>query len=129
MGTAAPLFDGLIVIGGGITAAREYFMPALLHEMRGRLGTFAGDTLDRMRMKVYDLDDEIEFAAFARGEERELKVYGSERTVVYDPQKRIGVTVSKLGAERAIAAGAYAFALNELDGRGAAGTVDTAAQR
>lgn len=129
MATAATLFDGLIVIGGGITAAREYFMPALLHEMRGRLGTFAGDTLDRMRMKVYDLDDEIEFAAFARGEERELKVYGSERTVVYDPQKRIGVTVSKLGAERAIAAGAYAFALNELDGRGAAGTVDTAAQR
>ncbi len=98
MAAAATLFDGLIVIGGGITAARRYFMPALLREMRGQIGTFAGDRFDRMQMQVYDLDDEAQFAAFARGGARELKVYGSDRTVAYDPQKRIGVTVSKLGA-------------------------------
>ncbi len=33
----------------------------------------------------------------------------------YDPEKRIGVMISRLGADRAISAGAYAFALNELD--------------
>ncbi len=112
---AATLLDGLVVIGGGITAARKYFMPALLRELRAETGTFGGDRFPRMQMKVYDLDDEAQFAQFARGEQRELKVYGSERTVSYDPEKRIGVMISRLGADRAISAGAYAFALNELD--------------
>ena len=33
----------------------------------------------------------------------------------YDPQKRIGVMISKLGASKAISVGAYAFALSQLD--------------
>ena len=115
MATAVTLTDGLIVIGGGITAAHKWFMPSLLAELRGKLRTLKGDELNRVQMKVYDLDNDEEFAAFARGERRSLKVYGSERTVDYDPQKRIGVMISKLGASRAISVGAYAFALSMLD--------------
>ncbi len=115
MATAVTLTDGLIVIGGGITAARKYIMPALLGELRSKMRTLGGDELDRVQMKVYDLDDEAEFAAFARGEMRPLQVYGSDRYVAYDPQKRVGVTISKLGASRAISVGAYAFALSMLD--------------
>lgn len=115
MATAVTLTDGLIVIGGGITAARKYIMPALLGELRAKMRQLNGDTLDRVQMKVYDLDDEAEFAAFARGDMRPLQVYGSERYVAYDPQKRIGVMISKLGASRAISVGAYAFALSMLD--------------
>ena len=115
MATAVTLTDGLIVIGGGITAARKYIMPALLKELRAKMRTLAGDELGRVQMKVYDLDDDAEFAAFARGESRPLKVYGSERVVNYDPQKRVGVMISKLGASKAISVGAYAFALSMLD--------------
>ncbi len=115
MATAVTLTDGLIVIGGGITAARKYIMPALLKELRSKLHTLGGDEVDRVQMKVYDLDDEGEFAEFARGEMRPLQVYGSDRFVAYDPQKRIGVAISKLGASRAISVGAYAFALSQLD--------------
>lgn len=117
MATAVTLVDGLIVIGGGITAAQKYIMPSLLAEMRGRLHTFKGETLDRVQMKIYDLDDETQFADFARGDSRRLKVYGSDREVVYDPQKRIGVMTSRIGASKAISLGAYAFALNSIDGR------------
>ncbi|MCH5329751.1 MAG: ROK family protein [Alistipes sp.] len=117
MATAVTLTDGLIVIGGGITAAHKWFMPSLLAELRGKMHTLAGDELNRVQMKVYNLDDEAEFAAFAAGERRSLKVYGSERTVDYDPQKRIGVMISKLGASRAISVGAYAFALSMLDAK------------
>lgn len=115
MATAVTLTDGLIVIGGGITAARKYIMPALLGELRAKMRQLNGDTLDRVQMKVYDLDDESEFAAFARGDLRPLQVYGSDRYVAYDPQKRTGVMISKLGASRAISVGAYAFALSMLD--------------
>ena len=115
MATAVTLTDSLIVIGGGITAARKHIMPALLRELRSELHTLGGETVGRGQMKVYDLDDDAEFEAFARGGMRPLKVYGSDRYVAYDPQKRIGVAISKLGASRAISVGAYAFALSMLD--------------
>ncbi len=115
MATAVTITDGLIVIGGGITAAGKYLKPAILKEMRSEIKTLGGDTLNRVQMKVYDLDDEAEFAAFARGEQRTIKVYGTDKEVSYDPQKRVGVMFSKIGASTAISLGAYAFALNEID--------------
>lgn len=83
--------------------------------MRGSLHTFSGETLPRVQMKVCDLDDATQFAAFAQGDSRRIKVYGSDREIVYDPQKRIGVMTSHIGASRAISLGAYAFALNSID--------------
>ena len=115
MATAVTLVDGLIVIGGGITAARKWIMPSLLKELRSKMRTLSGDELNRVQMKVYDLDDEAEFREFAQGSMKPLKVYGTDRYVAYDPQKRIGVTISKLGASQAISVGAYAFALSQLD--------------
>ena len=115
MAVAAQLMDGLVVIGGGITAAKKYFMPSLLEAMRGTVRTLSGDTLAKVQMKVYNLDNKTEFAAFAKGSARKLKVYGSDKTVTYDPQKRIGVMISKIGASKAISVGAYDFALAQLD--------------
>ena len=106
------------IVGGGLTGARKYIMPSVLAEMRSTLSQLTeGERTARMPVAVYELDDEAQFERFARGEQRELKVYGSERTVSYDPEKRIGIVFSKLGASRAVSLGAYAFALNELDNR------------
>ena len=115
MATGVTLTDGLIVIGGGITAAHKYFMPALLKSLRSRIRTMSGDEIDRVQMKVYNLDDEEEFAQFVKGSQRKLKIYGSEIEVDYDPQKRIGVAISRIGANMATAMGAYMFALDQLD--------------
>lgn len=115
MATAVTLIDGLIVIGGGIIAARKYIMPGLLGALRSKIRTLSGEELNRVQMKVYDLDNEAEFADFARGDRRYIKVYGTDREVSYDPQKRIGVAISKMGASKAISVGAYTFALDQLD--------------
>lgn len=115
MATAVTLIDGLVVIGGGIMNSSKWLMPSILKTMRGKMRQLTGEELDRVQMKVYDLDDPIEFALFAKGEARGLKVYGSDREVVYDPQKRVGVMKSRIGASKAISLGAYAFALTELD--------------
>lgn len=115
MATAVQLVDGLIVIGGGITAARKYIMPSLLKELRSQIRTLSGDAVNRVQMQVYDLDNEAEFAEFAQGAMKPLEVYGTGRFVTYDPQKRIGVAISKLGASAAISIGAYSFALSQLD--------------
>ncbi len=115
MATAATLIDGLIVIGGGLTGAKKYFMPSLMKEFDGRLHSINGEELNRMQMKVFDLDNESQFEKFAKGDARPIKIYGSDETVIYDPMKRIGVTISKLGASKAISIGAYSFALAQID--------------
>lgn len=109
--TAVTLMDGVVVIGGGLCGASKYFMPALLEEMRATIKTMSGDTINRVQMEVYNLDDDTEFKAFARGNSRKIKVYGSQREVVYDSQKRIGVTISDIGASRAVSLGAYLYAV------------------
>ena len=114
MATAATLMDGLIVIGGGLSAASKYFMPALLEEMRSKIGTMSGDELNRVQMSVYNLDDEAEFKRFAEGCSRKIKVYGSDEEVVYDPEKRIGVTISDIGASNAVSLGAYLYAIDNI---------------
>lgn len=115
MAIAAQLVDGIIVIGGGITAAGRWILPSLLKEMRSKLATLGGDEVSRVQMEVFNLDDPAEFEAFARGNTRTMVVRGTNLTVEYDDMKRIGVTFSKLGASRAISAGAYAFALSQID--------------
>lgn len=113
--TAVTLVDGLVVIGGGITASSDLIMPALLAEMKGEMTTTDGNKLNRVQMEVYNLDDPAEFEKFALGSSRKIKVYGSDRYVDYDSCKRTGVLISKLGASRVISLGAYTFALDSLD--------------
>ena len=114
MATAVTLMDGIVVIGGGLTGAAKYFMPALIEEMRSKISTMSGDSLNRVQMSVYNLDDKADFEKFARGNSSKIKVYGSDREVVYDPEKRIGVTISDIGASNAVALGAYLYAINNI---------------
>lgn len=117
MATAVTLTDSLVVIGGGLTGAARHIMPALLEKMRSSISTLGGDKVNRVQMNVYDLDNENEFREFARGNGRPLKIHGTEDTVTYDPVKRTGVAISRLGASEAISIGAYVFALASLDGK------------
>lgn len=112
--TAVTLLDALVVVGGGLTGAMKYIRPAMLREMRSEIHTLSGETLNRVQMRVFDLDDPAEFRTFALGEQRELTVPGTDRRVAYDPMKRTGVATSRLGASQAIQLGAYAYALSRL---------------
>lgn len=115
MAIAAQLVDGLIVIGGGITAARHHILPSLINELRSSLSTLTGDSVRRVQMEVFNLDNPEEFEKFAKGNRRSVIVRGTNLSVEYDDMKRIGVMFSKLGASKAISTGAYAFALSKLD--------------
>ena len=109
--------DSLVVIGGDVTGAMKYIKPALLREMRSTINTIGGETLNRLPLTVFDLDNEEEFRKFALGESRELKVYGSDDTVIYDPMKRTGIAVTEIGASKAISIGAYTYALAQIDAK------------
>jgi glucokinase len=117
LASAVTLVDGLVVIGGGLTGAAELFLPALVAEMNAPFDTPSGP-IARLEVKVLNLEDPAERAAFVRGEVREITVPGSSGRIAYDPLQRTGVGLSRLGTSRAVALGAYAFALSALDARG-----------
>jgi glucokinase len=115
LSNAITLLDGLIVIGGGVAGAHKLFMPALIAEMNGNYISPSGKLFPRLEMKTFNLEDVNELEIFIKGDKKEITVPFSNKKVYYDPMQRIGVGLSKLGTSKAVAIGAYAFALASLD--------------
>ena len=111
---ALDIIDGLVVIGGGLSGAAKYIVPAMKEQMRSRLSTFGGDHFPCLQSEVYDLNDTEELAEFLRDDSTLVKVPGIERSVRYRNSRKTGIAVSSIGTSTAIALGAYAFALNNL---------------
>jgi glucokinase len=109
------LIDGIVVLGGGITAAWDLFSPAMFAAINKPYKDSQGNSTQRLSIKVYNLEDKAVFDEFAEGGEKELVVPGSNRKIWYDDSPRNGIGVSKLGASKSIALGAYAYALQQLN--------------
>ena len=116
LANALTLLDAAVVLGGGLTGAAELFLPAVLAELNGRIRC-AGGTIERTHLRAFGLEDPADRERFLREETVPLPVPGSARTVAYDPVKRLPIGLSRLGTSRAVAVGAYAIALDGLDGR------------
>lgn len=112
---AITLLDGLVVIGGGLAGAGSLFMPFLIDEMNGLFFKPDGSTTRRLIANVYNLENISELQKFLSSDKKEILIYGTNKKITYDPTHKIGVGLSKMGTSKAIAVGAYAFALNELD--------------
>jgi glucokinase len=112
--SAITLIDGVIVIGGGLAHASKYIFPALLNELNSPTGMIDGNRFPRLQMKAFNLDDETQFAEFAKGSPTPITIPETSRQVSYDPFKRTGIIKSRQGTSRSIAVGAYAFALNHI---------------
>jgi glucokinase len=109
------LFDGLVVLGGGITASWDMFSEAMFKEINRNYHHFSGTPNDRLSFKVFNLEDESQFETFAKGEIKILDVPGYDEKIEFDALPRTGIGFSKIGASHAIALGAYTFALQQLD--------------
>lgn len=114
---ALHIVDGMVVLGGGIAGAAKYILPGMMREMHRSISTFSGADFDSLQMKVYNLADAEEHQKFLSAASTWAQAPFAGRKVPYDRTKRIGVMVSTLGANRAIALGAYAFALQKIDGK------------
>ncbi len=109
------LIDGIIVIGGGMSGAASLLFPHIINEMKSKYKKVNGEEFDRLAVNVYNLEDSSEAETFVKGKIKELNILGSNRTISYDPERKIGLLLSKLGTSEAISLGAYAYALNQLD--------------
>ncbi len=115
LANAITLIDGLIVIGGGLAGAYPVFLPRITDELNGHILSYEGNKMNRLVFKVFNLEDDEQMKIFLRGEQCEVNIPGTNLKVSYDPLKRTGIGISKLGTSKAVAVGAYAFAINSLD--------------
>ncbi|WP_439183580.1 ROK family protein [Carboxylicivirga taeanensis] len=105
------LFDGLVVIGGGLTGASQFYMPAVMEVLRGQFG----NGQDRLVQKVFCLDNPDEKEAFLNTKVHQIEVPFTNKKVDYAPEQKVAIATSQLDASEAIAIGAYAYALSKLN--------------
>ena len=111
---ALNIIDGVVVIGGGLTGAGKYIMPAVVEALRGYAGTFAGDRFPLLQMNVYNWEDDADRQAFLSQGMTSVTVPRSQTEVPYLSQRSVCVALSRNGASRSIMYGAYAYAVRML---------------
>ncbi|WP_457565474.1 ROK family protein [Caldithrix abyssi] len=111
------LIDGLAVIGGGLSGAHPLFLQKMIDEMNGKYRNFQGNEYRRLVPIVFNLENNKDLDKFLQGEKKEITIPKTNKKIIYDALPRLGVGISKIGTSRAIALGAYAYALNELDSK------------
>ncbi|TWT97835.1 N-acetylglucosamine repressor [Botrimarina colliarenosi] len=105
--TLITVLDGVVVIGGGLSQAHSLFMPAILKVLGGSFSDRPGSQR-RLVQCVYNLESEVESAAFYSPDPSSPDTKRAPR------QPRSAIALSHLGANEAVALGAYALALQTL---------------
>lgn len=113
IGDGLRLTDGLVVIGGGLSGAWPLFMPMLIKKLNEPYNV-DGNIIPRMETVAFNLEDVNDCLRFAEKTGKMINVPFSDQQVWYDASKRVGVGITKLGTSSAVAIGAYAFAINQL---------------
>lgn len=112
---ALTIIDGMVVIGGGVSGASKYIIPAMIKELKKPVGTFAGQSFAGMQMELFNLTEPEEYNNFLKEDVKLITVPSTHKQVQYNQTKSIGIAISTLGTSKAVALGAYAFALAQLD--------------
>ena len=115
LANAVSLTDSVIVIGGGLSGAWPVFMPKLIEKMNEPFTDLNNHQVSRMETVAFNLMDDEDMIRFTGKSGRMVKVPFSDQEVWYDPTKRIGVGVTKLGTSSAVSVGAYAYAVHQLE--------------
>jgi glucokinase len=114
MGNLITVFDGAVVIGGGLSGAMSLILPAMQAELESKYTNYNGLTYPRLVQKVFNLNDQKMQAKFLDWKEMDLEVPGTNEIIKYSQESRIPIGISQIGTSRAISLGAYAYALNSL---------------
>lgn len=108
------LIDGIVVLGGGLSASWDLFAPSMFDEINGKFENFKGEKANRLSVKVYNLEDPAVFKQFVQGETKRLTIPGTDKIIEYDSQQRTGIALSKVDASLMTSLGAYSYALQKL---------------
>lgn len=113
--TVVTLIDGIVVIGGGISAAHPVFLKKTIEAMNSLFMKPDGEPFPRLAVMAFNLEDNDSLKQFIEGNSKEINIPRTNEKLLYDSLARTGVGISRYGTSRSVALGAYAFATNKLD--------------
>ncbi len=108
------LFDGIVVIGGGIAGAKDLIIPGIEFELNRPFKKLNGETNKRLTQKVFCLNNESEMKNFVNNYTKEITVPGTNKTIMYDNFYRNAYMFSDFDTSEMISLGAYYFAKQKL---------------
>lgn len=110
------LFDANVVIGGGLSAAHDLFFPSMIQQMNSSFAEPKGSSVKRLESTIYNFENPNDLKTFLNSNRVEVVVPVSGAVIPYHADKKLCVGVSRLGTNKAVALGAYAFAVQQLQG-------------
>ncbi len=105
------LFDTSIVLGGGIVTAKSLFMPATMAVLKGKFANGQNRTIQNL----YYIDDAEQKKQFLSTSPSLINAVGHTVKVEYCNSPSLFVATSTIGCNQAVALGAYAYALSQLN--------------
>ena len=79
--------------------------------------TVAGQLLERLEITAFNLEDKTDLEKFLEPSALEIPVPFSTKKALYDPIKKTGVGITRLGTSNAVSICAYAYALQKMDAK------------
>lgn len=115
LANAITLFDAPVVIGGGLSGAHDIILPTIVDELNKSFRTIDGKNVQRMEVFAYNWNNPNCKRDFIENKTKKISIPGTDDLLVYDPVKKVCIGVSLLGTAQAVALGAYAYALLQLN--------------
>lgn len=109
------LVDGLVVLGGGITAAWNLFSPAMFEVINSPLKAANNSTTAKTTVQIMNYQDENQKRKFLKGNQVEIGTDAHGEPIIHDRLARTAVVLSENGASQSTSLGAYHFALAQLN--------------
>jgi glucokinase len=108
------LFDGIVVIGGGIAGAKELIIPGIKAELERDFNKLDGSRNPRLTHKVFCLNYESEMHEFLKPCHKKIKIPFSKKEINYDFEPRSAFMFSNFDTSKMISMGAYHYAVEKL---------------
>jgi len=108
------LFDGIVVIGGGIAGAKELIIPGIKSELSRGFKNLSGGKNARLTHKVFCLNNKSEMNEFVSPLNKTIKIPFSDITILYNYEPRSAFMFSEFDTSDMISMGAYHYAVEKL---------------
>jgi len=108
------LFDGIVVIGGGIAGAKELIIPGIKSELERGFNKLDGSRNPRLTHKVFCLNKENEMHEFLKPCYKKIKIPFSKKEIDYNFEPRSAFMFSNFDTSKMISMGAYHYAVEKL---------------
>lgn len=108
------LFDGIVVIGGGIAGAKELIIPGIKSELNRGFNKLTGGKNPRLNHKVFCLNHENEMNEFVKPCYKSIKLPFSNTEINYNYEPRSAFMFSDFDTSEMISMGAYYYAAEQL---------------